>query len=95
MFVAHLYGIDLGFVGIATITAAIAGLSFYSPGVPSGGLFVMTPIYVALNLPIEGIGLMIALDLIPDMFITTGNVTADLTVATILGRREAALVAEE
>jgi Na+/H+-dicarboxylate symporter len=89
IFVAHLYGIDLGFVGIATITAAIAGLSFYSPGVPSGGLFVMTPIYIALNLPVEGIGLMIALDLIPDMFITTANVTADLTVATILGRGEA------
>jgi Na+/H+-dicarboxylate symporter len=92
IFVAHLYGIELGFVGIATITAAIAGLSFYSPGVPSGGLFVMTPIYVALNLPVEGIGLMIALDLIPDMFITTGNVTADLTVATLLARSEAARV---
>lgn len=88
IFVAHLYGIELGFVGIAAITAAIAGLSFYSPGVPSGGLFVMTPIYVALNLPVEGIGLMIALDLIPDMFITTGNVTADITVATILARTE-------
>jgi Na+/H+-dicarboxylate symporter len=89
IFVAHLYGIDLGFVGIATITAAIAGLSFYSPGVPSGGLFVMTPIFVALNLPVEGIGLLIALDLIPDMFITTANVTADLAVATVLGRGEA------
>lgn len=88
LFIAHLYGIDLGFVEIATITAAIAGLSFYSPGVPSGGLFVMTPIYVALNLPVEGIGLMIALDLVPDMFITTANVTADLTVAVVLARTE-------
>lgn len=89
IFVAHLYGIELGFVGIATITAAIAGLSFYSPGVPSGGLFVMTPIFVAIGLPVEGIGLMIALDLIPDMFITTANVTADITVATVLARSEA------
>ena len=86
-FVAHLYGIDLGVIEIAAITAAVAGLSFYSPGVPSGGLFIMTPIYVALNLPVEGIGLLIALDLIPDMFITTGNVTADMAVAAMLGRR--------
>ena len=85
-FVAQLYGIDLGVIDIAAITAAVAGLSFYSPGVPSGGLFIMTPIYVALNLPVEGIGLLIALDLIPDMFITTANVTADMAVAAVLDR---------
>ncbi len=85
-FIARLYGIDLGFAEIATITAAIAGLSFYSPGIPSGGLFIMTPIYIALGLPVEGVGLLIALDLIPDMFITTGNVTADMVAVTIIGR---------
>ena len=68
------------------IGGAVAALSFYSPGVPSGGLFIMAPIYIALNLPIEGIGLLIALDLIPDMFITMVNVTADLAVATILAK---------
>ncbi len=86
-FIARLYGIDLGVVEIATITGAIAALSFYSPGVPSGGLFIMTPIYIALGLPVEGIGLLIALDLIPDMFITTANVTADMSVAVILSAR--------
>ncbi len=85
-FVAQLYGVDLGFVQIAAITGAVAGLSFYSPGIPSGGLFILTPIYVALGLPIEGVGLLIALDLIPDLFTTTGNVTADMTVATVIGR---------
>jgi Na+/H+-dicarboxylate symporter len=84
-FVAHLYGVELGPLEITVIAAAIAALSFYSPGVPSGGLFVMTPVYVALQLPVEGIGLLIALDLIPDMFITTANVTADMTVAVVLG----------
>lgn len=86
-FVANLFGIDLGVAEIAIITAAIAALSFYSPGVPSGGLFIMTPVYVALGLPVEGIGLLIALDLIPDMFITTANVTANMTVAVVLRQR--------
>ena len=85
IFVARLFGVDLGPVEIAVIAAAIAALSFYSPGVPSGGLFVMTPVYIALGLPVEGIGLLIALDLIPDMFITTANVTANMTVAVVLG----------
>jgi Na+/H+-dicarboxylate symporter len=88
LFVARLYGVELGVGEVAVIAAAIAALSFYSPGVPSGGLFVMTPVYLALQLPVEGIGLLIALDLVPDMFITTANVTADMTVAAVLGRPE-------
>jgi len=86
LFVAQLYGIDLGVLEIGSIAGALAALSFYSPGIPSGGLFIMTPIYIALGLPVEGVGLLIALDLIPDMFITTANVTADMTVAVVLGR---------
>jgi Na+/H+-dicarboxylate symporter len=88
VFVARLFGVDLVAVEIAAIAAAIGALSFYSPGVPSGGLFVMTPVYIALGLPVEGIGLLIALDLIPDMFITTANVTADMAVVVILGKPE-------
>lgn len=86
LFVARLYGIELGGLELAVVAASIALLSFYSPGIPSGGLFVMTPVYLAFGLPVEGIGLLIALDLIPDMFITTANVTADLSVAAILAR---------
>lgn len=83
-FVASLYGVDLGVIETATLVASLGALSFYSPGIPSGGLFVMAPIYQAFGLPLEGIGILIALDVVPDMFITTGNVTADLAVATLV-----------
>jgi Na+/H+-dicarboxylate symporter len=43
-------------------------------------------VYLALNLPVEGIGLLIALDAIPDMFLTVANVTAVLTSAALLSR---------
>ena len=86
LFVAQIYGIQLGGVELLLIVAALMILSFYSPGIPSGGLFVLAPVYLQFGLPVEGIGLLIALDLIPDMFITVANVTADLSVATILGR---------
>ena len=82
---------DLSVADIAAIAAAIGLLSFYTPGVPSGSLLVMAPLFAAFNLPIEGIGLLIALDPIVDMFMTPTNVTANVTVAAILTRDDRAL----
>lgn len=87
-FVARLYGIELGPAEIMAIAGAIGLLSFYSPGIPSGGLLIMTPVYVSLGLPVAGIGILIALDLIVDMFITAGNVTADVAAAVVLTRAD-------
>ena len=83
-FIAALYGIDLTLYEYVLIALAVGGLSFYSPGIPSGGLLIMTPIYLALDLPLEGIGLLIAVDVIVDMFITAANVTANMAVALVL-----------
>jgi proton glutamate symport protein len=91
LLVARLYGVQLEPPQIAAIAAAIGILSFYSPGIPSGGLFVMAPLYASFGLPIEGVGILIALDVIPDMFITAANVTADLAVATIVSPRQHAV----
>lgn len=90
-FIARLYGVDLSVAEIAAIAGAIGLLSFYTPGVPSGSLLVMAPLFAAFNLPIEGIGLLIALDPIVDMFMTPTNVTANVTVAAILTRDDRAL----
>jgi Na+/H+-dicarboxylate symporter len=87
-FIANLYGIELSLIQMMVIAAAIAMLSFYSPGIPSGGLLIMTPIYQPLGLPIAGIGILIAVDLIVDMFITSSNVTANITAAAIMSRQE-------
>jgi len=85
-FIANLYGIDLSVMQLIIIAMSIGLLSFYSPGIPSGGLLIMTPIYSSLGLPIEGIGLLIAVDLIVDMFITASNVTANVTATVLMSR---------
>ena len=85
-FIASLYGIELGFAAMAVIALAIGLFSFYSPGIPSGGLLIMAPVYTSLGLPVAGIGILIAIDLIVDMFITAANVTANVTAAAILSR---------
>jgi len=81
--IATLFGIQLGVLEWSALAAFLGVLSFYSPGIPSGGLFVMAPIYQAFGLPLEGIGMLIALDLVPDMLLTAANVTADMAVATV------------
>lgn len=87
-FVARLYGIELSPAEILLIAAAVGLLSFYSPGIPSGGLMIMAPVYVSLGLPVQGIGILIALDLVVDMFITLGNVTANVAVVVIVTRSD-------
>jgi Na+/H+-dicarboxylate symporter len=87
-FIAQLYGIDLAFYEMLIISLAIGLFSFYSPGIPSGGLLIMSPVYISLGLPVEGIGILIALDLVIDMFLTMTNVTANLTAVALLSRQE-------
>jgi Na+/H+-dicarboxylate symporter len=69
--------------------AATAGalLSFGVPAVPVGGLLLLAPVFATTRLPVEGVGILMAVDLIPDISRTVLNVTPDMAVATILSRR--------
>jgi proton glutamate symport protein len=86
-FVARLYGVSLGAADIAQIVVAGALLSFGVPAVPVGGLLLLAPVFANTHLPVEGVGILMAVDLIPDISRTVLNVTADMAVATILSRR--------
>ena len=59
---------------------------FGSPGVPSGSVIMIVPILASAGVPVEGIGILLAVDTLPDMFRTTTNVTATMAVATVLAR---------
>jgi proton glutamate symport protein len=61
-------------------------LSFSVPGIPSGSLFILAPVLVDLGLPAEAVGVLIAVDVIPDIFKTTANVTAHLTATALASR---------
>lgn len=88
VFIAHLYGITLGPAQLATIAITTVLVSFSVPGIPGGTIIAMVPVLMAAGLPIEGAGIMLAVDTIPDMFRTTANVTGDMTAAVVLGARE-------
>ena len=86
LFIAQLYGIELATPQLIAIVLTSVVASFTVPGVPGGGVLVMVPVLMAANLPVEGIGLLLAVDTIPDSFRTTTNITADMAVASILAR---------
>ena len=83
---SHLYGLPVDF-GVILLFVAVAGLlSFGTPGLPSHGSMVTLPFYLAAGLPLQGVVLLSAVDAIPDIFKTVLNVTADMSVATIVAR---------
>ena len=85
LFLAQLYGVPLSFAQIVTMTAVTVAMSFSNPGIPSGGLFVVTaPVMLSVGLPLDGIALLIAADAIPDIFATVLNVTGDMGVAVMV-----------
>jgi Na+/H+-dicarboxylate symporter len=46
----------------------------------------MAPVYESLGLPVEGIAILIAIDLIVDMFLTAANVTANTATTLLLSQ---------
>ena len=88
LFLSKLYGVplDVGQMTGLVVTATL--ISFSVPGIPSSSLFLVAPVLVELGLPAEGVGLLIALDVVPDMFKTTLNVTGHLATAAVLNRYE-------
>ena len=61
-------------------------------GVPQGAQLLLAPLLLRSGIPAEGVGLLIAVDAIPDLFATMTNVTGDFVVGAVVGRRG---VAEE
>jgi Na+/H+-dicarboxylate symporter len=49
---------------------------------------------MAMGVPVELLPLLLAVDVIPDIFRTVGNVTADMTVTALVERSQSAIAAE-
>jgi proton glutamate symport protein len=86
LFISKLYGVPLSAAQLAFLAACSVPVSFSIPGIPSGGLFVIAPFFVSVGLPIEGMGILLALDVIPDVFKTLLNVTSQMSATVLLAR---------
>jgi proton glutamate symport protein len=86
IFLGRLYGVPVGVGQLLLIAPTAVLTSFSTPGVPHGWLFVISPLLAAMGIPAEGIGLLIAVDAVPDIIATALNVTADVVSAGIVSR---------
>lgn len=88
LYCGHLYGMDhtaLAYLG-ALLAALVAAVS--TGGLPGSITFLAAcvPIANAMGVPIAVLPVLLAVELVPDVFRTLGNVTADLGVTAILSR---------
>ncbi len=88
VFIAQAYGIELtlGQQVIVVLTSLLASVG--SAGVPMAGLVMITIVLTAVGLPLEGVGLILAVDRIIDMFRTGANVWSDVCAAVIIAKSE-------
>jgi len=88
MFIAQAYGIELGFIQqmIVVFTALLASIG--AAGIPMAGLVMMSVVLTAVGLPLEGVGLILAVDRILDMCRTVVNVFSDTCGAVTIAKSE-------
>jgi len=92
LFIARLYGIPIEAGGLAAIGATALVTSFSVPGIPGGSIVAMVPLLMVVNLPVEGIGILLGVDTILDMFRTTTNTTGHMSAAMVLARGETEII---
>jgi len=93
-FIAQAYGIDLSLMDYAMVVVTATLASVGTAGVPSAGLIMLAMVLRQVNLPVEGIGLIIGVDRLLDMVRTAVNVSGDACVTCIVAASEGQLSRE-
>ena len=89
LYVAHWFGVEIGPAQMAAGIAAAAITTMGSVSLPGQISFItsIAPIALAMGVPIEALGLLIAVETIPDIFRTVGNVTMDVAATATVSKR--------
>lgn len=88
VFIANIYGIELGLTGYLTVIGMSVLASIGTAGVPGVGLIMLAMVFNQVGLPVEGIALIMGVDRLLDMLRTAANVTGDAVVTMIVARSE-------
>jgi Na+/H+-dicarboxylate symporter len=88
VFIAQAYGVEIGMTGylMVVLTATLASIG--TAGVPGVGLIMLAMVLRQVNLPVEGIGIIIGVDRLLDMVRTAVNVSGDAAVSCVVARSE-------
>ncbi|HAQ07114.1 MAG TPA: dicarboxylate/amino acid:cation symporter [Bacillus bacterium] len=88
IFIAQVYGADLTLGELTTVVITAVLASIGTAGVPGVGLIMLAMVLQSVNLPVEGIGLILGIDRLLDMARTAVNITGDAAGAVIIAESE-------
>lgn len=90
LYIAYWFGLELSPTQIAIGVAAGATTTLGAVSLPGSVSFVssIAPICLAMGVPVEPLGLLIAVETFPDIFRTLGNVTMDMAVTATVAERQ-------
>jgi Na+/H+-dicarboxylate symporter len=91
VFIAQVYGVDLSVSDFLMVILTATLASIGTAGVPGVGLIMLAMVLQQVNLPVEGIALIIGVDRLLDMMRTAVNVTGDCMVSCIVAKSEGEL----
>jgi Na+/H+-dicarboxylate symporter len=86
IFLAQVYGINIGLTALLFLIITIVGASIGTPGTPGVGIVILAVILTSVGIPLLGIALIIGVDRILDMCRTAVNVTGDLTASLFINK---------
>jgi Na+/H+-dicarboxylate symporter len=88
VFFSQLYGVTLSFDDYMMLVVTCTLGSIGAAGIPSGSIIFMGMVLHSVGLPLEGIGIILGIDRILDMFRTTVNITGDSAITLIIDKTE-------
>lgn len=91
VFIAQVYGVDLGLADYLAVIMTATLASIGTAGVPGVGLIMLAMVLQQVGLPVEGIALIIGVDRLLDMMRTAVNITGDAAATCIIARSEGSL----
>ncbi|MFW5888196.1 MAG: dicarboxylate/amino acid:cation symporter [Patescibacteria group bacterium] len=84
IFLAQIFGIELGIGAILVLIMTAVGASIGTPATPGVGIIILSTVLVSIGIPTAGIVLIVGVDRILEMMRTATNVTGDLTAAVVM-----------
>jgi Na+/H+-dicarboxylate symporter len=94
VFIAQVYGVDLGMGDFLAVVLTATLASIGTAGVPGVGLIMLAMVLQQVGLPVDGIALIIGVDRILDMLRTAVNITGDSAVTCVIAKGESSLDSE-
>ncbi len=88
VFIAQVYGVQLGFTDLVMVVLTATLASIGTAGVPGVGMIMLAMVLNQVGLPVEGIALIIGVDRLLDMIRTSVNITGDATCAYVVSKSE-------